>query len=112
MSLIDTQIDTQAARKAMEGAEFREFMKTEIKITNEDDIKKLGGCGSCWNNAGFTPRTIKKINERLKKMSDAGKLKPETKVYSKWFKDKESAIEYIRDIEENGVLGYFAGFKK
>lgn len=106
------KIDADTARQAMRYVEFREFLKTEIKIKNDDDIKKLGGCGDCWNKAGFTQRTVKKINDELERMKDENKINLNVQVHSKWFPDKASLIKFIQEQDETGILEYFAGFKK
>lgn len=103
------KINTQLARRGMRVPEFRDFMKNEIGIKQESDLKKLAGCGDCWNTARFTPRTVAKINAKLAELKD--RLKQPVKVYSRWFSDKKNLIKFIEDLPDGEILEFFAGYK-
>jgi len=93
------QLKKDLARQAIKLPEFQIFMMSEMKITDEE-LKKIKGCGKCWDNFTFTPRSIEKINEQLLALVEAGKIKKRKVIKTMRFDDPEKAIEYIRTLEE------------
>lgn len=97
------KLETNLARQAMKLPEFRDFMVSEMGIS-EKELRQLSSCGACWNNTKFLPRSIEKINEYLLMLAKAGKIKKSRMAKTLRFDTPEKAIEYIKEIGNPEVI--------
>ena len=98
-----TYLKKDLARQAIKIPEFQEFMISKMKITDEE-LEKIKGCGRCWDNFTFTPRSIQKINERLLALVEAGKIKKRKVVTTMRFETKQEALEYVESLGDVGTI--------